>query len=93
MTNNKETRFIQVTCIEELFDNEETFAPMIESIKSGDAKDVVETMKSWPKSNLEPINYDKILQLALNNDETIVYDDFNYLLTANEDIIVLYQRL
>ena len=31
--------------------------------------------------------------MAAENNETIVYDDFNYLLTANNDIIVLYQKI
>jgi hypothetical protein len=93
MTNNKDLKFNQVTCVEHWEDNEETFASLINSIKSGHSKDVVYEMKSWPKSDLEPLTYHGILHLAEIHNETIVYDDFNYLLTANHDIIVLYQRL
>jgi hypothetical protein len=93
MKENKDMMFKQVTCIEHLDDNEGTFSSMINSIKSGHAKDVIYEMLTWLESDFDPFSYDKILNMARDNNETIVYDDFNYLLTANENIIVLYQRI
>ena len=85
--------FNQVTCVEHWKDNNKEFNKLMDYIKAGHAKDVVYEMKNWPKSDLDPIPYDEILHLAGEHNETIVYDDFNYLLSANDNIIVLYQRI
>ena len=92
MTKNKEIPFVQVTCIERLDDNKSIFDYFIRLIELGYANKVVEEMNTWPKSDLEAVTYGALLRYEKECDESIVYDDSNYILTANEDIVVLYQR-
>lgn len=90
---NKDIKFKQVTSMEHWNDNETFFNSLMDKVKQGESKYAVEILKTLPKSDLEPITYQVILRLAGENNETIVYDDFNYLLAANDDIMVLYQRI
>lgn len=90
---NKDIKFKQVTSMEHWDDNETFFNSLMDKVKQGESKYAVEILKTLPKSDLEPITYQVILRLAGENNETIVYDDFNYLLAANDDIMVLYQRI
>ena len=92
MATRTNTMFKQLTSIEHLQDNEETFMRLIENIKEGHGKEVFLEMNTWPKSDREPLSYSDILMFA-NYGETIVYDDFKHLITANEDVITLYQRI
>lgn len=89
----KDILFKQVTSIECWDDNKQFFQPLFDLIKMGHPKDIVMEMTSWPKSNCEPVHYSSILQCAANHNEYIVYYDYNYLLVANEDILVLYQKI
>ena len=90
---NKDIKFKQVTSMEHWDDNETFFNSLMDKVKQGESKYAVEILKTLPKSDLEPITYQEILRLTGENNETIVYDDFNYLLAANDDIMVLYQRI
>lgn len=93
MAKNKDIQLRQVTSMEHWDDNGAFFNSLIDKIQQGESKYAVEMLKTLPKSNLDPISYGDILHMAEENNETIVYDDFNYLLAANDDIMVLYQRV
>ena len=93
MAKNNDIQFMQVTSMEHWDDNETFFNSLMDKIKHGESNYVVEILKTFPKSDLDPIYYSEILHMAGDCNETIVYDDFNYLLAANDDIMVLYQRI
>ena len=82
----------QITCIENLEDNAATFDELTEHIKLGRGDVAVREMLTWKGvSDLDPFDYDQILNLACRLNERIVYDDGVNLLTANNTMIVLYQ--
>ena len=88
----KNDKLKQITCIENLEENGETFDQLTGMIKNGVAGSAVREMLSWGAvSDLDPYTYQNILDSASNFNERIVYDDGEYVLTANEDNIVLYQ--
>ena len=85
-------RLNQVTCIERLDDNAVYFDKLTKNIQCGRADEAVRDMVGWNAvSDLDPFTYSRILDMAKDMNERIVYDDGNYLLTANSVIIVLYQ--
>ncbi len=85
-------RLNQVTCIELLDDNASTFNKFKKNIKCGRPDEVVREMLSWKgKSNLDPFDYNTILDHACKLNERIVFDDGKYLLATSNDIIVLYK--
>lgn len=93
MTKNNDIRLLQVTSMEHWDDNDEFFSSLMDKIQQGESMYVVEILKTFPKSDLDPIYYSEILHMAGEHNETIVYDDFKFLLAANNDIMVLYQRI
>jgi hypothetical protein len=88
-----EQKFRQVTSIELVNDGDIFFNGLLMTIRIGKQKEVVNTLKQLPKSDVEDKTYKDILSLAEINGEYIVYDDFHYLLSANDGIIVLYERI
>ena len=82
----------QITCIERLDDNATTFDELTKHIKLGRGDVAVTQMLTWKGvSDLDPFDYDEILDHACRLNERIVYDDGVNLLAANNEIIVLYQ--
>lgn len=82
----------QITCIERLDDNATAFDELAKHIKLGRGDVAVAQMLSWKgQSDLDPFEYDEILDHACRLNERIVYDDGVNLLAANNEIIVLYQ--
>ena len=82
----------QITCIENLEDNATAFDELTKHIKLGRGDVAVREMLSWKgQSDLDPFDYDEILDHACRLNERIVYDDGVNLLAANNEIIVLYQ--
>lgn len=91
---NKNDKLQQITCIEKLDDNKDTFDQLTGMIKNGIAGSAVREMLSWgAKSDLDPYTYENILGAASQFNERIVYDDGEYVLTANNTMIVLYQYI
>ena len=91
-TTNNLTEFIQLTSVECWDDNGKEFNRLLDKIEHGEANYVVEILKTYPKSDRDTIKYKDILTWAAYDGENIVYYDFNYLLTANNNIMVLYKR-
>jgi hypothetical protein len=82
----------QITCIERLDDNAVYFDKLTKNIKCGRADEDVRDMVGWNAvSDLDPFDYEEILDHACSLNEKIVYDDGVYLLAANNVIIVLYK--
>lgn len=82
----------QITCIERLDDNATTFDKLAKHIKLGRGDVAVTQLLTWKDvSDLDPFDYDEILDHACRLNERIVYDDGVNLLAANNEIIVLYQ--
>lgn len=84
----------QVTCIdndEEV--NRNTFNICLEKIKKGYTKELVDEMKSWEESDINPYAYSDIITGNANNDgERVVYDDFTWLLTASNTGMTLFKK-
>ena len=89
----RETTFKQVTSVERLEDNDKIFNIYLSMISLGNSKELVKEMLTWAKSDLDPMTYGDIIGMAENNNESIVYYDFRYLVAANDNIIVLYERI
>ena len=81
----------QVTSIELLDDNKETFNDLLDKIKNGASAEVVDEMDSWWHSDRDIMTYKDILRSAEELNERIVFDNYDYLLTASNNIITLYQ--
>lgn len=81
----------QVTSIENTEENGTFFDEMMNAIKKGESKGVVDELVTLPKSDRDLLTYEDILDSARTLDERIVYDDMLYVLTASKDIITLYE--
>lgn len=90
----KNDTLMQITCIERLDDNAVYFDKLTKNIQCGRADEAVRDMVGWNAvSDLDPFEYDQILDHARRLNERIVYDDGVYLLAANNEIIVLYKYI
>ena len=85
-------RVKQIMSIERLDDNAHYFDHYTDMIKCGHPWNVVCEMRDTKSpSDLDPYTYEQILESAKKFNERIVFDNGDYLLTANNTIIVLYQ--
>ena len=92
MVNKDKVR--QIFSIELLDDNAQYFNHYTDMIKCGHPWNVVcDLLKvsENAESDLDPYTYEQILESAKQFNERIVFDNGEYLLTANDTIIVLYQ--
>ena len=85
------------TCIDkwggEQDGNTEYFDPLLDKIINGNANEVVEEMKGWGESDIDPYKYSEVLTGKANNHgERVVYDDFTWILTASGKTITLFKR-
>jgi hypothetical protein len=92
MVNKDKVR--QIFSIEKLDDNAQYFNHYTDMIKCGHPWNVVCELRKVSEnaeSDLDPYTYEQILESAKQFNERIVFDNGDYLLTANDTIIVLYQ--
>jgi hypothetical protein len=92
MVNKDKVR--QIFSIELLDDNAQYFNHYTDMIKCGHPWNVVCELRKVSEnaeSDLDPYTYEEILNIAKQHNERIVFDNGDYLLTANDTIIVLYQ--
>lgn len=74
-------------------DNDEYFGNLLNKIINGRAKEVVEEMKGWDESGIDPYKYSEVLTGKANNHgERVVYDDFTWILTASGTTITLFKK-
>ena len=88
---NKKRYLNQVSSTENCDVNGIWFEGLLKDIKKGRSDLVVGQMLTIRPSDVATTSYDEILKSAGRLNERIVFDDGHYLLTANEDIIVLYE--
>ena len=86
------------TCIDkwggEQDGNTEYFDPLLDKIINGNANEVVEEMKGWSESDIDPYKYSEVITGKANNHgERVVYDDFTWVLTASGTSITLFKRV
>jgi hypothetical protein len=81
----------QVSSIENLEENGTFFDDLVKAIKKGLAYLVVDKMVTIPHSDRDTLSYNDILDSAKRVNERIVFDNGQYLLTASDDIITLYE--
>lgn len=84
----------QVTCIDnDEEDDRNTFNICFQKIKKGNTKELVDEMKNWEESDINPYEYSDVITGNANNDgERVVYDDFTWLLTASNTGMTLYKK-
>ena len=97
-TIDQDALYRQFTCIDRWGDeqdgNTECFDPLLDKIINGNANEVVEEMKGWSESDIDPYKYSEVLTGKANNHgERVVYDDFTWILTASGKTITLFKRL
>ena len=85
------------TCIDRWNDeqngNDEHFGNLLNKIINGRAKEVIEEMKGWDESGIDPYKYSEVLTGKANNHgERVVYDDFTWILTASGTAITLFKK-
>lgn len=74
--------------------NTEYFDPLLDKIINGNANEVVEEMKGWSESDIDPYKYSEVITGKANNHgERVVYDDFTWILTASGKTITLFKRV
>ena len=79
---------VQVTSIERLNENAAVFDKLQTNIKYGRGDEVAREMSGFPRSDLDPFNYEQI-KLGY---ERIVFDNGQYVITNKEnELIVLYE--
>jgi hypothetical protein len=81
----------QVSSIENLEENGTFFDDLVKAIKKGLAYLVANEMVAIPHSDRDTLSYNDILDSAKTLNERIVFDNGQYLLTASDDIITLYE--
>ena len=97
-TIDQGAQYRQFTCIDRCGDeqdgNTEYFDPLLDKIINGNANKVVEEMKGWSESDIDPYNYSEVITGKANNHgERVVYDDFTWVLTASGTSITLFKRV
>ena len=90
-TIDHDALYRQFTCIDRWGD--EHFGNLLNKIINGRAKEVVEEMKGWDESGIDPYKYSEVLTGKANNHgERVVYDDFTWILTASGTTITLFKK-
>ena len=97
-TIDQDALYRQFTCIDRWNDeqdgNTEYFESLLDKIINGRAKEVVEEMKGWDESDIDPYKYSEVITGKANNHgERVVYDDFTWVLTASGTSITLFKRV
>ena len=97
-TIDQDALYRQFTCIDRWADeqdgNDEYFDNLLDKIINGRAKEVVEEMKCWDESDIDPYKYSEVITGKANNHgERVVYDDFTWILTASGKTITLFKRV
>ena len=96
-TIDQDALYRQFACIDrwggEQDENTEYFDPLLDKIINGNANEVVEEMKGWSESDIDPYKYSEVITGKANNHgERVVYDDFTWVLTASGTSITLFKR-
>ena len=96
-TIDQDALYRQFVCIDKWGDeqdgNDEHFGNLLNKIINGRAKEVVEEMKGWDESGINPYKYSEVITGKANNHgERVVYDDFTWILTASGKTITLFKR-
>ena len=94
---DQDALYRQFVCIDKWGDeqdgNDEHFGNLLNKIINGRAKEVVEEMKGWDESGINPYKYSEVITGKANNHgERVVYDDFTWILTASGKTITLFKR-
>lgn len=97
-TIDQDALYRPFTCIDRWGDeqdgNTEYFDPLLDKIINGNANEVVEEMKGWSESDIDPYKYSEVITGNANNHgERVVYDDFTWILTASGKTITLFKRV
>ena len=95
---DQDALYRQFACIDkwggEQDGNTEYFDPLLDKIINGNANEVVEEMKGWSESDIDPYKYSEVITGKANNPgERVVYDDFTWVLTASGTSITLFKRV